>query len=178
MSNHPDHVKRQIPKMVNERLNCLSKTKEDFESIKRNYQEALERSSYKFQLNYLEKTNNRDKKKRRRKIIYFQPPFSLSVKTPLGRKFLQLVKKHFHPKHPLYKILNPKCLKISYCCLPNVKREITSINNAVRSRQVDDKNKEWCNCRGRKKDQTICPLNGYCQKASIIYKAEISSNGK
>ena len=57
-------------------------------------------------------------------------------------------------------------------------REITSINNAVRSRQVDDKNKEWCNCRGRKKDQTICPLNGYCQKASIIYKADISSNGK
>ena len=32
-----------------------------------------------------EKTRNEEKRKRRRKIIWFNPPFSLSVKTNIGK---------------------------------------------------------------------------------------------
>ena len=75
-------------------------------------------------------------------------------------------------------ILNEKCLKISYTCLPNVKQEITSINNAVRGkREETTSNKELCNCRGRKKDPGVCPLNGSCLKENIIYRADVTSNG-
>ena len=179
-SNHPDYIKREIPRMVNKRLNNLSKSKQDFDFVKEHYQDALKKSNYQFDLTFVEKnTDGKAKRKRRRKTIYFQPPFSKSVKTPLGRKFLQLVKKNFTPQHPLCKILNPKCIKISYCCLPNVKREITAINNTVRNKTEDhENNRKMCNCRGGNKDKSICPLNGSCLKSNIIYRADISSNGE
>ena len=34
-----------------------------------------------------------------------------------------------------------------------------------------------CNCRGRKKDPNVCPLNGKCQKTDIIHRADVTSNG-
>ena len=87
----------------------------------------------------------------RENMIYFQPPFSLNVKTQVGSKFLGLVKKHFTSKHPLYKILNPKCLNIAYCCLPNVKAEINSANNGLKEIETTANDEvETCTCRGRK----------------------------
>lgn len=179
LSNHPEYIKRGIPNMINNRLNTLSKTKRDFEAVKANYQNALSKSEYKTELKFLGKDDNiaTSKRKRRRKIIYFQPPFSKAVKTPLGRRFLRLVKKHFDPTHPLSKILNPKCLKISYSCLPNIKQEITSINRAIRGAAESTTTQEWCNCKGRKKDKTVCPMDGKCLKANIIYRADVMSNG-
>ena len=108
---------------------------------------------------------NITKRKRKRKIIYFQPPFSMNVRTAIGKKFLNLVKKHFKQDHALFKILNPKCLKISYCCLPNVKNEITSINKKAGGNMKNQANAlPMCNCRGRTKNPNVCPLNGNCLK--------------
>ena len=103
LSNHPAYIKNEIPRMINCRLNNLSKSKKEFECIKENYQEALEYSKYNYELKYDDEIKNKTKTKRnrKRKIIYFQPPFSLSVKTKIGSRFLGLVKKHFTPKHPL-----------------------------------------------------------------------------
>ena len=180
-SNHPEYIKREIPRMVNKRLNNLSKIKCDFEFIKDGYQETLKKSDYKADLKYADKgqdTIQGSKRRRKRKVIYFQPPFSLNVKTSLGKKFLRLVRKHFTSSHPLYKILNPKCLKVSYCCLPNVKREITSINRAVRNTNKPEASTRTCNCRGAKDNKSVCPLNGNCLKTNIIYQAEVKSNGE
>ena len=60
----------------------------------------MRNSGFNEELNYKnkdreEKTRNEEKSKRRRKIIWFNPPFSLSVKSNTGKLFFKLVKKHF-----------------------------------------------------------------------------------
>ena len=159
----------------------LSKSKREFDFIKNTYQDALTDSNYSYELNYHTEKNTyrKTERKRRRKIIYFQPPFSLNVVTPIGRKFLTLVKKTFNPNHPLYKFLNPKCIKISYCCLPNVKNEITSINRKVRGNtEANTIAQSLCNCRGRIKDPSVCPLKGECKTEQLVYRADVESGGK
>ena len=81
-----------------------------------------------------------------------------------------LIKKHFHTTHPLHKVLNHRCLKISYCCLNNVKSEITSHNRRLRN-STKIETKPPCDCR--KKDS--CPLNGKCQITNLVYKADITT---
>ena len=178
LSNHPRYIKHQIPISINKRLNNLSKSIKEFDLVRKNYQDALYQSKYEFKLSYQDDVQGsaKTKRKRRRKVIYFQPPFSLSVITPIGRKFLGLVKKHFTAKHPLYKFLNPKCIKLSYCCLSNVKNEITSFNKKVRENSDDNSNEPiLCNCRGRVKDPNVCPLNGECKKKQLVYRADVES---
>ena len=100
LSNHPNYIKKQIPNTVNKRLSKLSKNKAGYELVKENYQEALRKGNYKEKLTYLEgeinNNNNKTKRKRRRNIIYFQPPFSLEVKTKIGKKVSKLGKEALH----------------------------------------------------------------------------------
>ena len=56
------------------------------------------------------KTNN--KKTRKRKIIWFNPPYCLSVKTNVGKVFLKFIKKHFPKGNSLNKIFNKNTVKI------------------------------------------------------------------
>ena len=58
------------------------------------------------------KTNQ--KNKRKRNLIWYNPPFSNSVKTNNGRKFINLFKKHFKKQNPLTKIFNKHNMRISY----------------------------------------------------------------
>ena len=162
--------------MVNERLCSLSKSESDFNFVKNHYQTALEKSSYDHKLvfrndNDQQESDNK-KRRRRRKIIYFQPPFSLNVKTPIGRQFLNLVKRHFTPDHPLYKILNYRCLKISYVCMSNIKTEITSNNKRLLNFETDGKNNRSCNCSSA---SGPCPLHGKCLQSSVVYQADITT---
>ena len=174
-SNHPDHIKKQIPTMVNKRLCSLSKSKTDFNYIKDDYEQALKKSHYDVKLEHLNSSEhtrcNPGKKKRRRKIIYFQPPFSKQLKTPIGKLFLRLIKKHFNKDHQLYKILNERCLKLSYCCMNNIKDEIAAHNKKILNYKKDEDNTRLCNCRLEE-----CPMEGKCLKSNIIYQAEIKSN--
>ena len=48
------------------------------------------------------------KKKNKRNILWFNPTFSLSLTTPFGRLFLQLLDKHFPVNHPLHPVMNRK----------------------------------------------------------------------
>ena len=48
------------------------------------------------------------KKKRNRKALWFNPPFSKNVKTNVGTLFLRLVRKHFIREHKFFKISNKK----------------------------------------------------------------------
>ena len=173
-SNHPGYIKKQIPNMVNQRLNMLSKSKSEFDFVKENYQDALKKSKFTSELTYKENpsTSSNSKKKRRRKIIYFQPPFSHAVKTPIGRLFLKLVKKHFKKDNSLYKILNEKCLKLSYCCEKNIKSEIAAHNRKIRSSTTELPAKKLCNCRSK---GDPCPLDGKCQLSNLVYSADIQS---
>ena len=141
-----------------------------FESVKTEYEDALKKCEYSESIEYEQPQQyEKGKRKRKRNIIYFQPPYCATVKTPIGRMFLNLVRRHFGNQHPLRKILNTKCLKISYCCLPNVKARITSSNNKILKKDKEEDSRT-CNCR--KKEE--CPVNNNCLLEKVIYKAEIT----
>ena len=62
------------------------------------YQTELERSGFTHKLEYRpgrDQTNTRKKGNRRRKITWFNPPYSMDVETNVGKEFLKLLDLHF-----------------------------------------------------------------------------------
>ena len=110
------------------------------------------------------------KKKRRRKTIWFNPPFCMSVKTNIGRKFLNLVKKHFTAKNPLTRIFNKHNMRVSYCCMKNMGAIIKAHNRAIL--KAEDVRTPDCNCDGTciLKDQRFS-----CRTTGVIYRATVTT---
>ena len=57
-------IRKNLPKMIENILNRLSTDPQTFENAKHNYQVALRQSNFKHELEYGNKTNPVDKKKR------------------------------------------------------------------------------------------------------------------
>ena len=170
LSSHPPNILKQIPTMVSKRLSSLSVNESEFEKAKEPYVESLKKSGYNEDLKYT--TNNASKKKRKRNVIWFNPPFDLSVKTNVAKEFLSLIKKHFTSSHKLSKIFNLKTLKVSYCCMPSIKSIISSHNSSIlKKSSPDPEPSRECNCQVRGN----CPLNGHCLQSNIIYQAQVNS---
>ena len=106
-----------------------------------------------------------------RNITWFNPPYSNHVKTNVGKKFLNIVKECFKTDHPLKKIFNKNTLKLSYSCMPNLKRKIDTHNKSLLQKRTPTPEK-LCNCRA----QPNCPLNGICLTTNIIYQATVECN--
>jgi len=130
----------------------------------------LKKSGFKEELQYIPPTNaNQDtanKKKRKRKIIWFNPPYSKNVKTNVGGTFLKLVAHHFPKKHPMHKIFNKNTVKMSYSCMRNTASIISSHNHNIFNLKPTI---FGCNC----KVKNDCPLNGECLTPNIIYRADV-----
>ena len=170
-SNHPGNIKKELPKMVNKRLNELSCDKEEFEKVKTSYENALKNSGFKEKLEF--KNNEKTKRNRKRKIIWFNPPFDINVSTNVGKQVLSLVKKHFPKNHKFHKIFNRNTIKVSYSCLPNMKSIISRHNHKIlNEEQNKNNNNNECNCRNKEN----CPLKGNCLAEAIIYKATIKTD--
>ena len=165
-SNHPPTIIKDLPKMINKRLSNLSCNEDEFSKAKPLYENALKESGYKAEMKY-ETSGNINNRNRRRKIIWFNPPFSQSVKTNIGKIFLKLIRKHFSRHHKLHKIFNPNTLKLSYCCMKNISNIIKQHNATVLATSTTPK--RLCNCRNK----DTCPLDGCCLKQCFIYKAEV-----
>ena len=129
-SNHPKLIRKSISSMINKRLSRLSSNDKIFNSIKKDYDEALTTSGHDRLKGYnIPNSDYNSKKTRRpRKIIYFNPPFCNSVKTKIGKRFLDLVRLHFPKSNKLHKIFNKNTIKISYSCLPNMRNIINAHN--------------------------------------------------
>ena len=157
--------------MVVQRIRRLSKNKSTFDNYAREYFDELAASGHTIECTeHEEPVTTQTKRKRKRDIVYFHPPFCRSVKTKVGRIFRDLVSKHFTPNHILHKIFNKNTLKISYSCMPNMK----TILNAHNRKLVDSKqptDSAACNCS----KNNICPLNGNCLVKNVIYKATVST---
>ena len=106
-SNHPSIVR--IGEGVNHRLSANSSSKALFNAARGPYQEALERSGHTHKLVYKPaEAAPRGRRRSRKNIIWFNPPWCNSVTTDLGRKFLNLVDSCFPPGHRLHKIFKPQ----------------------------------------------------------------------
>ena len=168
-SNHPPGILKNIPLAVNKRLSAISSSKEVFDQAAPLYQAELDRAGYQHKLVFEEVQVNQ-KRKRHKKIIWFNPPYSKNLKTNVGKKFLALLDKHFPRGSLLYPVLNRYKVKLSYRCLPNMASIISKHNNKILREQVPDSK---CNCLP--KDKAACPLPGKCATESVVYRATVST---
>ena len=171
-SNHPPSILKNIPESINKRLSEISSDKECFDNAKNVYQEALNKSGYHYNLSYTPSQTSRPRKTRQRNILWFNPPYSRSVETNVGKCFLSLINKHFPKSNPLHKIFNRNTLKLSYSCMGNIKTIISNHNKAEINKPTrTDVQKKNCNCR---KPDT-CPMDGNCNAENVIYQAEVTT---
>ena len=91
-SDHPPTILKQLPIAVEKRISDLSANEEIFNNAKNYYQEALKKSGYSYQIKYNPTTTPNpgaeNRRKRGRKILWFNPPYSRSVETDVGKQFL------------------------------------------------------------------------------------------
>ena len=175
-SNHPPNILQQLPKMIENRLTSISSSKEVFDSAKQPYENALRESGFHTNLTYNPKTKV-EKRKRRRKILWFNPPYNIAVKTNVGELFLNLVKKHFNRRRNpvLAKIFNKNTIKVSYCVSKNMKSRLNKHNMAILHPPESETDLDMCSCH--LKDKPNCPLQGNCLVKSVVYKAEVTAPG-
>ena len=101
------------------------------------------------------------KRKRRRTIIWFNPPYSANVKTNIGKRFFGILKKHFPEGSELEKLFNKKSVKLSYSCMANMKSSIAAHNKKM-LKAKEDYLEKGCNCMGVLE---TCPMAGQCLKS-------------
>ena len=172
-SNHPPTVTKQIPKVISKRISDISLSKEMYDQNISYYKDALNYSGYdNISLPYnptqQQGQDKIEKEKCNHKIIWFNPPFSMNVKTNVGKTFLKLLQRHFSKRHPMHKIFNRNTVKISDCCIKNMETVISPHN-----KQILNPSKKYfgCNCRVRNE----CPLDNKCLPPNIAYEAKVSN---
>ena len=99
---------------------------------------------------------------RTRRIVWFNPPFSLNVESNIGKEFFQIID-NFPKNNILAPIINRSKVKMSYRTMKNMDQVVSSHNKktladdpAVDAEPVQP----VCNCQGSKKH--LCPLPGQC----------------
>ena len=176
LSNHPPSVLKNIPQSVNDRLCKLSSSKELFDAASPQYQESLRQSGYSYKLEYKEMSGNvenqpRRRRNRRRRVTYFNPPFSLNVETNVGKEFLSIIKS-FPKNNVLSPIINTNTIKVSYRTLQNMGGEISRHNKLILEGENQSGPEPRCNCQARLRDQ--CPLPGRCTVTNVVYGAKVT----
>ena len=150
-SNHAPSIIKQLPSMTNKRILNLSCNEHEFNKARLLYESALKSSVLKLQYEPLVENA---RAKRNSKVIWFHPPYSLNVKTNIGKVFQKLERKHFPRSRILSKIFNLNTINISYISMPNVKNLIKHHNSKILNKDRD-KIQRPCNCRIKES----CPLN-------------------
>ena len=135
------------------------------------YQSALKESGYDYKMEYKKTPTNKQKNARARKrnITWYNPPFDLSVKTNIGKKFFKILTESFPEGHTLTQIFNKNTIKLSYSCMPNIKSKIDNHNKKQVENTINEE--RTCNCR----EKSNCPLSGKCLEKCLIYQASVTS---
>ena len=181
-SNHYNTVLNEIPNSVNQRLTNISSSEIEFEHCKNEYEKALKESGFNKKLKFLNDessnkkgTENKSKtKNRKRKIIWYNPPFNKALKTDFGKLFFKLLDKHFPRGHKLHKIFNRNTVKLSYSTTPNMKRILQNHNSKILNKRKEKLDKE-CSCPRTRKNK--CILQNKCLHKAIVYKASVLKTG-
>ena len=85
-SNHPSIMLKQLPKMVS--LSSSSINEDEFNKRKPLYEKALKNSGFDKNLKF-ESIQMTPLQNRQRKVVWFNPPFIIKVKTNIGQVFLK-----------------------------------------------------------------------------------------
>ena len=99
------------------------------------YEQRLASCGHNEKLTYRQQGENIENNKNigrneKRNITWFNPLYSKSLKTNIGKYLFILLNKYFSPAHKLYKIFNKNTLKLSYSRMPNLEAKIKLKENA------------------------------------------------
>ena len=175
LSSHPQTTIKSLPKMIETRLSSLSSSAKEFEEVKGPYVQALKDAGYKNQDLMYTVPEQKNSRSRKRKIIWFNPPYSAQVSTNLTRVFNGLVKKHFRPNTLLGKLFNKNNLKLSYSTTANLGQIISGHNKKITNKTKTTTQVKGCNCNG---GINKCPVNGQCLATDSIYEATVKAETK
>ena len=131
-----------LSKSLHPCISTLSFNETIFNKSKEIYQKGLEKSGYRQNLKYHPANENvsSNKRNRKRNVIWFNTPFNVNAKTKVGNYLLNLIRKHFLPRHKFSKLFNRNTIKVSYSCMSNIKVEINKHNKNILKK--DQKNIE------------------------------------
>ena len=181
--------------MIEQKLSTLSSTEDIFNTHQATYEKALKDSGHIYRpirdekdpkkikkavnLKY-QKPKKPGRKRKPRKVIYFNPPFSNLVETNVIKLFLSMIDKHFPKGHKLHKCFNRNTVKATYCTLSNMKDMIGKHNAKVLNKEnepeieiVNGVPKPCCD------DPPNCPLmTERCDQTNVIYQADVYAENR
>ena len=116
--NHPPNIIKHIPVSIENRLSNLSSNEKLFQKSRTHYEDDLCQSGYSKKLTGKPTDTNQQKHcKHKRKIIWFNSPFSKNVSTKIGKSFLSLTDQQFSKNYIYNSIVNRNKIKVSYSCM-------------------------------------------------------------
>ena len=125
---------------------------QEFTNAKKFYEDVLKKSGHNAELTYEKpmddkKSDTKAPRKRKRNVLWYNPPFSRSVQTNIGKRFFALLRKHFGKDSRYRKLFNRNTVKLSYSCMPNIGMIIKSHN--ARLLNKGNGNRKACSCRNK-----------------------------
>ena len=110
--NHPPNIIKTLPDNFSKRISNISSDKATFNNDAPFYNDVLSVSEYKENFTYQQDLKHL-KKVRQRKIIWFNPPYSVNMATNIGKTFLNLIDEHFPKTNKFHKIFKRSIVKVS-----------------------------------------------------------------
>ena len=114
-------TKRHQTNSIQARLSKNSSDKEICNTAKCGYKDALKKSEFNVDFEYI-KNQRKKTKNRSRNIIWFNPPFNKAVSTNIEKIFLRLINRHFPKFHRLHKVFSRNTVKVSCSCIQNMSK--------------------------------------------------------
>ena len=130
---HPPSITKQLPSMTNRRIPNLSCNENEFNKANSFYESALKNSGFNYSMKFEASVVNA-RQNRNRKVISFNLPCSLNVKTNIGKVS---VRKQVPRSYKFNKVFNLKTNTVSYNSILNVKNLIKQHNEKILSQGQD-----------------------------------------
>ena len=88
--------------MISKRVSDISSDSDHFNKTAPDYNTALKKSGFNENVKY--SPSQPKHRYRKRQIIWFNPPYSMNVKSNVGKLFMRLIDKHFPRHHKFHKL--------------------------------------------------------------------------
>ena len=151
-SSHPPTITKQLTWIISRRISDTSCGKQYLDKAAPEYNNATKISDFYENTEFTSTIPPR--RNRNKKIIWFNPPYSVHVKRNIGRIFLQLIDRHFPRHHNYRKLFNRNSIKICNSLHANMANVIRNHNTRLLKCPFPTDIKE-CICRWKPE----CPLD-------------------
>ena len=143
-SNHPPSIIKQILSVISKRALDTSCDSDHFNKASPDYNTALKKRAFNENIKYSPSQSKH--RNRNMKIIWFNPPYGVNIKTNVVKLFMRLIDKHLSRHHKFHKLFKRNDIKISYSYMPSMKNVIQKHNSKVMEDPKPTNNKT-CSCR-------------------------------